>query len=548
MSAEPDQPGLLWEIALRLCLLSDTHVGATQIAPRHAAESDVDLRVDRDPRTGAPRLRATTLAGLLRHELAARTADPGGVRELFGTAETRTEPGQGAARPGTSALDVDDACAELPEEATVVVRTGTRVDTGTGTVRPGRLWRWEILPAGTVFTAHLRLSVPAPADEARLLTLLLLAADGLSGPGGSGPGIRFGARTGRGYGAVRATHWAVHRHDLTDAQDWFAYHARSWHERWKRGTDALADAPADLATALTGRLYAHGRTATAAHLVARSGQRDHRHRAEVHLTLAVAERSDPIGPPSRGLRPGLLMVGDVPASERLGEVDRAHRHRPVVTDPDKAAVELTPVLGDTALFALFKRVGGRLARDAAEHLGTGADRWQDWHNHWWGADTDPRTTVPRPSRIRLRTAPAIIGGTPLTTTRLTVDPLFGDAVDGHLFTTDLHCGGSADLVLDVREPDDAVRGLLTLIVRELATVPFDTLGAGAGSGNGRLTTTRATLTTHPGNGGPPHTVDLLTALFGPGTPEAATARGWLTALRSVLAPDGGGGGRKEAPR
>ncbi|WP_435110219.1 RAMP superfamily CRISPR-associated protein [Nocardiopsis synnemataformans] len=534
MSGEPGPPGLLWEITLRLCLLSDTHVGAARATPRHAAGSDVDLYVDRDPATGAPRLRATTLAGLLRHELAARTGDPDSVRALMGSAESDAAPGGEEA--ATSALDVDDARAELPEDTAVAVRTGTRVDPAAGTVQPGRTWQWEILPAGTVLTAHLRLHVPAPADEARLLTLLLLACDGLSGPGGSGPGIRVGGRTGRGYGAVRATHWAARRHDLTDERGWFAYHARSWARRWEEGADALADAPADLATALTEALRARGRGATAAHATARAHRPDRRHRAELHLTLAVAEQPDPTAPPPREPRPGLLMVGDVPVPERLGEVDRAHRHRPAVTDPDKAAVHPAPVLGDTALFALFKRIGGRLVRDAAEHLGAGPRRWRDWHDHWWGADTD-RRGLPRPSRIRLRTVPVLTGGAPLTTTRLTVDSLFGDAVDGRLFTTDLHCGGSAEAVLDVREPDDAVRGLLALLVRELATVPFDALGAGAGSGNGRLTATRALLVTHPAGGGPPDTVDLVTALFAPASADAATARGWLAALHAALAPE-----------
>ncbi|WP_040685065.1 hypothetical protein, partial [Nocardiopsis halotolerans] len=404
-------------------------------------------------------------------------------------------------------------------------------------VQPGRVWRWEVLPAGTVLTAFLRLRVPAPADEARLLTLLLLACEGLHGPEGPGPGIRVGGRTGRGHGAVRATHWAVRRHDLTDERDWFAYHARSWGQRWSEGADALADAPADLATALTECLRARGRAATAAHLSARAARPDRRHRAELHLTLAVAERPDPLGPPSDEPRPGPLMVGDVPVPERLGEVDRAHRQRPVVTDPDKATVHLAPVLGDTALFALFKRIGGRLARDAAEHLGAAPGHWRDWHGRWWGADADRRGR-PRSSRIRLRATPVVTGGAPLTTTRLTVDPLFGDAVDGRLFTTDLHCGGSADVVVDVRGPDDAVRGLLTLLVRELATVPFDALGAGTGGGNGRLTATRAHLTTHPGDGGPPETVDLITAVFEPDSAEAATARGWLAALHGALTRDG----------
>ncbi|RKS07748.1 hypothetical protein DFP74_3432 [Nocardiopsis sp. Huas11] len=568
-------PRIVWEFGLRLLLLTDTHIGAAQPLARHAAESDVDLLVDRDPRTGVPRLRATTTAGLLRHGLAERTGDAGGVRALLGPAAQAA-----GSRAGTSALDVDDSHAELAEGTGVTVRAGTRVDPATGAVRPGRTWRWEVLPAGTVFTVPLRLHVPEAGDEAGLLGLLLLAAAGLDG---TGPGRHVGARTGRGYGLVRAARWTARRHDLSGERGWFAYHARTWEQRWAAAA-GTADDPEDLAEALTRCLAAAGPAPVADRVRGLAAdQTDRRHRAELRLRLAVAERPAP-WPPEPGatdpdeavLRPGLLMIGDAPADARLGEVDRAHRYRPVPGAGD--AVDHVPVLGDTALFALVKRIGGRLVRDAAEHLGADPDRWRAWNAYWWGSDAEegaargaelppsteglrprpsrPSPTIaqdgaargaelppsteglrPRPSRIRLRAAPAITGGAPLTTTRLTVDALFGDAVDGRLFTSDLHCGGGADVVLDVREPDDAVRGMLALLVRELATVPFDTLGSGGGSGNGRLCATRATLTTVSGDGGPAHTVDLLAAVRDPDTEDGRDARRWLAALRARLGPD-----------
>ncbi|CAL9583887.1 hypothetical protein SUDANB121_05116 [Nocardiopsis dassonvillei] len=520
-------PGVLWEVAGRWCLLSDTHVGAAQAVPRHAAQSDVDLRLDRDPRTGTPRLRATTLAGLLRHALARRVGDPGRVGELFGAAE------DGGAAPRDSALEADDAFARLPEGFGVAVRTGTRVDPAAGTVRPGLLWQWEVLPAGTVFVVHLRLRVPAPADEARLLTLLALAAEGIGGPG-----ARLGGRTGRGHGAVRATHWAARRLDLGDEHDWFAHHGVSWRERWRAGEDALADAPADLADALGRELRAAGRTGTAAHVAARAAVPDRRRRAELRLTLAVAEREDPLSAPPGDLRPGLLSVGDTPAGDRLGEVDRAHRSRPVVDEPDKGEVRVAPVLGDTALFALVKRIAARTLRDAAPAPG-GPGPW-DWFDHWWGADTPGRGAPPRPSRVRLREVPVITGGAVVTATRMTVDPLFGDAVDGHLFTDDLQCGGTAEAVFDIEDPDDAVLGLCALVVRDLATVPFDTLGSGSGVGHGRVSAVGAELVAH--GGGPPRRVDLVAAVFSPGGPDAAAVREWVAALRPLLSGGPGTGG------
>ncbi|MDT0330367.1 RAMP superfamily CRISPR-associated protein [Nocardiopsis lambiniae] len=528
MSARADRPGVLWEITGRWCLLSDTHVGAAQVVPRHAAQSDVDLHLDRDPRTGAPRLRATTLAGLLRHGLAARVGDPARASELFGAAE-----GDGRA-PRTSAVEIDDAFGRLPEGTGVAVRTGTRVDPAAGTVLPGLLWQWEVLPAGTVFVVHLRLRVAVPADEARLLTLVALAVEGV---GGAGPGTRVGGRTGRGHGSVRATHWAVRRLDLGDEHDWFAHHGRSWEERWRAGADALAEASADLSVALARELRAKDRAGTAAHLAARVAGPDRRRRAELRLALAVAERTDPLTAPSGDLRPGLLSIGDAPTGDRLGEVDRAHRERPVVEDPDKGEVRIAPVLGDTALFALVKRIAARSVRDAAEALGD-ADpgRRQAWYDHWWGADTGAREAVPRPSRVRLRTVPVITGGAVLTATRMTVDSLFGDAVDGRLFTDDLQCGGVAEVVFDIDDPDDAIRGLCALVVRDLATVPFDTVGAGAGVGHGRVSAVRAELVTLTGDRAPER-VDLLDASFAPDGADAEVVRGWVAALRALLSPE-----------
>ena len=520
---------LVWEFTTRLLLLGDAHVGAARATPRHAAESDVDLALDRDPRSGLPRLRATTLAGLLRHELLART-DQTAVTSLFGIDDGSSGFAAAEAAPVPSALDLDDAHAVLPDDTSVTVRVGTRVDPATGTVHPGRMWQWEVLPAGTEFICHLRLRVPDPVEEARLLALLVLATRGLEG---EGPGIRIGGRTGRGYGALRATHWAARRHDLTDPGGWFDFHARTWDERSSHGTDALVASPGGLPELLDTRLRGNGRAAVAVHVRARSAGPDPRHRAELRLEMRVAERTDPLG--SGSLRPGLLMIGDVPEADRLAEADRAHRWRPMVTDDGK--VRRAPVLGDTALFALFKRIGGRLVRDAAEHLGAPAERWRRWHGHWWGADPVEQG-APRPSRIRLRATPTLTGGAPLTTTRMTVDALFGDAVDGRLFTTDVHCGGDAEVVLDVPEPDDAVLGLFALVVRELSTVPLDTIGAGAGGGNGRLTVTRATLVTHGRPGGGTDTVDLMAALDDPDGPEGGIVRGRLRALHTRLTEEG----------
>lgn len=598
---------VLWEVTARLVLLSDTHIGPADPDHRRADETGTVLPVDRAPDTGLPRLRATTLAGLLRHDLTARTGNTEAADTLFGTAAADDPDGVG--HPG--ALDLDDAEAHVP--GSVVPRAGNRVDPASGAALPGHLWNREILPAGTVLVAHLRLHVSEPEDEGRLLGLLVEAVAGLhgpvpehtcaAGPGGTrahapasgpehvpgprcpGPGLHVGARTGRGHGAITATAWGARRHDLTTVEGWFAYHARTWEQRHEDGEHTLADGTDTLDRALrTSALPGLARDLP-------TGTTDRRHRDELRLTLAVGESEQPLAPGR--VRPGLLMIADLPPPDRVGAVDRVHRHRPAArseettagcqgprpelsdpvpegTEPSPAtaaarntaaahgscdtperaapcgrtsedgnttsAPEPEPVLGDTALHALLKRIAARLARDACEALGGHQDLWRDWHAHWWGGDTDPATALPRPSRVRLRRTPVLTGGAPLTTTRLTVDSLFGDAVDGHLSTSDVHCGGAAEAVLDVYEPDDTVRGLLALLIRELATVPADTLGSGAGVGHGRVTATAATLTLHTGHDGPARVVDLLNAVCDPDSADARTARVWVSRWHARLRP------------
>ncbi|GAA3747575.1 RAMP superfamily CRISPR-associated protein [Salinactinospora qingdaonensis] len=559
------QPSVIWEITTRLRLLGDTHIGAAAPTGVHAAESDVDLLIDRDPTNGHPRLRATTLAGLLRHHLADhfgrgdKGAEPETVAHLFGKADIRDDVDAPEAKVAMSPLDLDDAHGELPEHEPVAVRVGNRVQPDSGAVAPGMFWQTEVLPAGTGFAVTLRLHVTEHADEGRLLALLALAADGLSGPEHA-PGIQVGARTGRGFGTVRAETWHARRHDVRTPQGWADFFALTWQQRWQRAREALApDTGAGsvirLRDCLTSALNSgHNAAAEAARSLATNLAEfgvDQRARDELRLSLAVGERPTaaflPSGDGDTGgdtaTRPGLLMVGDTPRTDDLVQVDRAHRKRPRVTDSGELVSQ--PLLGDSALFALFKRIGRRLVRELSGQAHR--DDWpadspaRTWHTRWWGGEPeDAEAPKPTPARVRLREAPTV-SGTELLTTRNTIDALFGDTVDGRLFTDRVHAGGGSQFVLDVREPDDALRGLLALIVRELYTVPMDSLGGGAGVGHGRVAITAAELVRH-GPGGEPVTVDLLAALDEPGGRERAQVEEWLAVLRAQVRPQ-----REQAP-
>src|SRR5690625_373146 len=371
-------PVVLWELTARVRLHSDTHIGSADDSARTAGDI---TPLDRGSRSGRPRLRATTQAGLLRHHLAERLSPdaPGVVAELFGEAAPRSaETGTGTALP--SALDIDDAYAELPPEAGVSVRAGNRVDPGSGAAAPGALWRMETLPAGTGFTLTLRLQVGEHDSEGRLLALAALAADGIAATG-SDPGVSIGARTARGYGAVRCEGWHVRRHDLARPQGWADWFALTWEQRRDRAHRAVAGRrrataeAAGTAEAALSPLIAEY-LADAPELAARIGDdytrtltdhgTDHRRRDELALTLRLAERPTEalLAPAASGPhahRPGLLMVGEAPSLESAGEVDRAHLRRPAVGGD--GAVQWRPTLGDTALFALFKRMSRRIVRD-----------------------------------------------------------------------------------------------------------------------------------------------------------------------------------------
>ncbi|KIH99483.1 hypothetical protein LP52_07330 [Streptomonospora alba] len=546
---------MLWEMTARIRLHSDTHIGSADDTSR--ATADI-APLDRDPATGRPRFRATTLAGLLRRHLAERLGDEraSAVAELFGEAAPRSaEPGPGASVP--SALDIDDAVAELPPEAGVTVRAGNRVDPGSGAAAPGAVWRMETLPAGTAFTLTLRLHVGEGQSEGRLLALAALAADGLAG---TGPGVSIGARTARGYGAAACEGWHTLRHDLGTPRGWADYYALTWRQRRDRAHRAVAERcrsrPGARETGLSA-LFSE-RLETEPALAAAVGAdysrtladygTDDRRRDELALTLHLAERpTDALlgpadaGPDAHAHRPGLLLVGEAPGLDTLGEVDRAHLRRPAVGGD--GAVQWRPTLGDTALFALFKRMSRRLVRDISGESGAAAGEWSDdsaarrLHARWWGGDADVQS-APRASAVRLRRAAELTGGTPQRTTRVTIDALFGDSVDASLLTDDVHAGGSAEVVLDVPDPDDAVRGLLALIVRELHTVAMDAVGGGTGAGHGRITVSRAVLTSR-GPGADAEPVDLVAAVDDPASADRAAAESWLAALRTALAPDAG---------
>lgn len=476
-----------WDFTAVLTLRGETTPAGTRTRTDTA---DADITVDRDPTTGRPRIRFTTLAGLLAHHAADRltgyaptphSARGTRVDALFGDLDNAT------------ILSGDDITLQLPGGAPLLTRRRNRGNPATGTADTGALWDNEVLPVGTTGRIVIRVTVPAADDpdtqdnlEAELLTITVAALAGLTG---TTSGIRLGSHTRTGKGTLTTDRWAARRVDPRTPHGWATLHRPT---RAEYLTD-LTDLPT------------HPDPATAVHrahpTLALPDQVDQRSRDELRLTLAIGV---PTG--DGHIAAGLLRVGDAPppsvyqtepADTGAPEVSTAHRTRPEPTDTDQVA--WVPVTGGPGLLRLLKQSARRILAaltDTAPGTNDGqpaepdepapAERAAAILAHWFGGEPHH----PTPAAISTDDPP-LTGGGPLTRGRVTIDGLFGDAVNGRLFTERVHAGGHSTITLTIRNPDPIIRGLLAHITADLATWSPIPLGGG---GHGHITCTAATLT------------------------------------------------------
>lgn len=127
---------------------------------------------------GAPLLRGTALAGVLRHAYHRRHGRAA-AQQLFGTA-CDARPGR-LASGQTSRVSVADHRLRLPEGGAPLLRTHNAIDRRRGAVLDGRLYALEALPPGTACTAVLWISADDAATARRWSEqLAALVAEGLT--------------------------------------------------------------------------------------------------------------------------------------------------------------------------------------------------------------------------------------------------------------------------------------------------------------------------------------------------------------------------------
>jgi hypothetical protein len=513
-----------WDVAAILHIDDETHLGGAGDPDPDAA---VDQTLERDPVTGTPRLRVSTLAGLLRHHLLNRLdgypatdADTSSdaastlVESLFGSTEH------------ASPLSGSDIPLDPPRHSgpATLLRTHNRVNPATHTAAGGALWSTEVVPHGTTGLVTLELAATA-SDEPDLLALLAAACDGLT-LADKDP-IAVGSRTRTGHGACHATGWVATRHDLTTPDGWGSAYLPDWDDLHAVLSARTAASAHTTLTDAVRAVLVNDPDAAQQFTAARERIPDRRHLDKITLTLKVGV---PHPEPKDGVLAGLIRTGDVPPPAHA-DTDLAHRTTPRTRGAGGAdastAVEWVPVLGADSLHAVLRTAAHRIA-DHLAHGPDGPDRAADLIGRWFG--DLPTTSAPRPGRVHVSEAD-LNGGALIRRQRLAIDPVFSDAITHLLFDELVQAGGTATPTLTVDAPDPAIRALLYYVIRDLAQWCPDPMGGG---GHGHVTITAATLTIIDGRADTSTAAETPLDLLSPNATAADTLQGWATHLTSSL--------------
>lgn len=438
----------------------------------------VDMPVLRDPRSQAPLLPGTTLAGALRNGLFDRLFgygdhEPGPkggldpVSALFG--------GTRSADNGTqSPLVVFDALGELPDEG-IAVRDGVAISPKSGVAEEHKKYDYEVLPPGTTFAVRVDLLVPAKADEETLLRALATALDAVSCGETS-----IGAKRSRGLGRITAR-WGARRYDLASSEGWLAW-AESDHEE---PPDVDLHSPVSaLNSALPDSFSKVGLLS------------DARRRVVVDLALRISDDILVRTPGTRSAGPDVC---------HLASAD-------------------SPVLPGTSLAGVMRSHALRIAKVVRK----GEADAEEWVARLFGPRFEGKYPGPghRPQASRVRVAEAAINGSqPRRQIRVAIDRFTQAAMPTALFEEQTAVGGEMRLQLELRSPLEGELGLLLLVLKDLLDERLH-VGGTSSVGRGRIKGT-ATVTFHDGAHAKQH------ANLTPGeAPKGANAAAIVAAIRA----------------
>ncbi len=399
-----------WVVTGTLRLETAMHLGGE-------GNERVDMPVLRDPRSGAPLLIGSTLAGALRNALTDRLVgykvpEPELVSKFFGHRRGNDDGVQ-------SPLVVFDSIGELPKGYGIEIRDGVAISAKTGTAEDHKKYDYEVLPVGTTFPVRIDLLVPEHSDEQSLVKAMATSLDALS----HGE-TAIGAKRSRGLGRVSAT-WTARRFDLTSSKGWVAW--------------VLSEHELPIVTASEGVSALDAlRKAASKDLDSLSLLNDARRRVVINLHLSV--------------------VGDV--------LVRSPSTSPDAPDVSHLTSGGAALLPGTSLGGVLRSQAGRIARLVRNKQGDG-DRWVD---RLFG----PRFVGQRPPpdfelfASRLRVGEAVIeGGQSRQQIRVAIDRFTQGVIPKALLDEQVQIGGEVKVQLDLQDPKCGELGLVLLVLKDL---------------------------------------------------------------------------------
>lgn len=413
--------------------------------------TDMPLLLDMVGDEPLPLLTGSSIAGALRNYLRSyengytspENAQASGMlaAELFGAVKGDSGDADANNSGGEqSRLIVDDALAYKTTQAEV--RDGVRINNRTRTAEERFKYDLELLPAGVVFPLRFELLVSEESNEHMLREALALALHGLETSE-----IHIGGRKTRGFGRCVVEEWRVTTYDLHNVANLLAWLTAD-HEDWEYSLPTPSQRSGSASSALEVELP----------------KQDTRHRFSIVATFA--------------LESPILIRSEA-------GFDSDSDGKKLTVQPDVIHIRNSknePILPGTSLAGVLRARATRIVNTTRSSLDL---------NKLFGRDMHLYKGQPSASRLIVNES-TIQGGKTIVQNRVAIDRFTGGALDTALFDEAPQLSGDVELSMTIHEPEEAEKGLLLLILRDLWTGDLP-IGGTSSIGRGRLRGLHATI-------------------------------------------------------
>ena len=377
---------------------------------------------------GKPVLRGSAIAGALRSSL--QDSQSGYLSNQHSYEEKALFGFMDGKNGQESRLICFDSFAEEKETS---IRDGVGIDPKTGLAAEGKKYDRELLLPGARFPLRFDILVTEKEEETSLLSAFCASLEGLCNRE-----IHFGSRRTRGLGEVEAMEFRAIRYDLSKAEGWLEY----------AGSDdtirPIAFKP-DCASALKA-------VENAADFQIPETRNDARKKLQARLHLEF-DSTLLIRSPGRKY--------DSPDAVHLNEQGLA-------------------ILSGTSFAGALRAHIGRILRTV------NPDNAKKRLENLLGAAPDSEA-APFASRLRV-TEGVLQNNRSYIQSRIQVDRFTGGTIAAALFDEQPAVGGTCEITLEIRNPEEHEPALIALALRDLLEGLF-TLGGGAAIGRGRVSGT-----------------------------------------------------------